>query len=174
MKKPSRLRIPDQHIEFWTSLYPNAINPSSMRALFALRSLAKQINDAASDWLAPFGLTSAKYNYLVVLYVEQRPLTFNEIKEGIHTTPASVTGMIKSLEQDNLVKRSENPDDARSTYVSLTSKGRKLVERVFPLHHSYIDEAMRDVPQDQVDELFSTLLAVGAGFEATAERRSKI
>jgi MarR family 2-MHQ and catechol resistance regulon transcriptional repressor len=171
VKTPSRLLIPDDHVEFWTRLFPNAIDPSTMRALFALRSLAKQINDAASEWLEPFGLTSAKYNYLVILYVEKRPLTFNEIKAGIHTTSASVTGMIKSLEGDGLVERSENRADKRSAFVSLTRKGRNLVERVFPLHHRYIDEAMRGVSKKRTEDLLSTLLAISAGFEAARKNR---
>lgn len=172
MKTPSRLLIPDDHVLFWTRLFPNAVDPSRMRALFALRSLAKQINDAASEWLEPFGLTSAKYNYLVVLYIERRPLMFNEIKAGIHTTSASVTGMIKSLEEDGLVERSENPNDKRSALVSLTRKGRNLVEQVFPFHHRRIDEAMRRISKKRTDDLLSTLLDVGAGFDGVRKKRS--
>jgi MarR family 2-MHQ and catechol resistance regulon transcriptional repressor len=144
-----------------------------MRALFALRSLAKLINDRATDWLAPFGLTSSKYNYLVVLYVEGRPLMFNEIKAGIHTTSASVTGMIKALEADGLVERCDNPADARSELVALTRNGRALVERVFPVHHGFIDDAMSGLTEKQTKELLATLLAIGLGFEATQGSRRR-
>ncbi len=164
MKTSSRLLIPDDHVAFWTKLFP-AVDPAKMRAIFALRSVAKLVNDAATEWLAPFGLTSAKYNYLVVLYVAGRPLMLGEIKAGIHTTSASVTGMIKALEKDGLVRRSENPDDARSAFVELTRKGRTLIERVFPIHHQYIDTATRSLTKGQVDELLAMCLAIGAGFE---------
>jgi MarR family transcriptional regulator, 2-MHQ and catechol-resistance regulon repressor len=172
VKTPSRLLIPDDHVAFWTNLFPDLTDATAMRAFFALRSLAKQVNDAASEWLEPFGLTSAKYNYLVVLYVEQRPLTFSEIKSGIHTTGASVTGMIRALELDGLVERTQNPEDARSAFVGLTRKGRNVVERVFPEHHRFIDEAVSGISKARIDELLQTLLAVGAGFEAARSRRA--
>jgi MarR family transcriptional regulator, 2-MHQ and catechol-resistance regulon repressor len=170
VKKASRLSIPDDHVRFWTTKYPDSLDPQTMRAAFALRSLAKQINDAASEWLAPYGLTSAKYNYLVVLYVEQRPLMFSEIKAGIHTTSASVTGMIKALEEDGLVVRSENPADARSAFVDLTRKGRSLVEKIFPIHHGYIEEAMRGVSKANIETFISTLVTIGNGLEEVKKR----
>jgi DNA-binding MarR family transcriptional regulator len=170
VKPSSRILVPDEHVEFWTSLFPGKIDPDAMRAVFALRSVAKHINDAATDWLAPFGLTSAKFNYLVVLYVEGRPLMFSEIKAGIHTTGASVTGMVRALEEDGLVKRSGNPSDARSAFVSLTRKGKALVEKAFPEHHRHIDDAMSGLSKVQVRELIQTLLTIGARFEAEQER----
>jgi MarR family 2-MHQ and catechol resistance regulon transcriptional repressor len=170
VKNENRLLIPDDHVRFWVEKYPDSLDPLTMRAAFALRSLAKQINDAASEWLAPYGLTSAKYNYLVVLYVEQRPLIFSEIKAGIHTTSASVTGMIKALEEDGLVARSENPADARSAYVDLTRKGRTIVEKIFPVHHAYIEEAMSGVSKPDVERFVATLLTIGNGLDAVKKR----
>jgi MarR family transcriptional regulator, 2-MHQ and catechol-resistance regulon repressor len=165
VKKTNRLSIPEDNVRFWTAKYPDSLDPVTMRAAYALRSLAKQLNDAASEWLAPYGLTAAKYNYLVVLYVEQRPLMFSEIKAGIHTTSASVTGMIKALEEDGLVVRSENPADARSAFVDLTRKGRNLVEKIFPIHHRYIEEAMRGVSKANLETFISTLVTIGNGLE---------
>ncbi len=171
VKKLDRLIVPDEHVEFWLGRFPGKIDAETMRTMFALRSLAKQINDAASEWLKPYGLTAQKLNYLVVLYVGRKPMTFTEIRERIHTTGASVTGMIKALEVDGLVVRSDNPNDARSAFFEPTRKGRRLVETVFPVHEHYMERATAAIPKTQMTTLLSMLITIGAGIDALEIRR---
>ena len=167
--KKSRLTVPDDHVEFCINLFPGEIDADTM---FALRSLAKQVNDAASDWLKPFNLTAQKFNYLVVLYVGRRPMTFSEIRESIHTSGASVTGMIKSLEDDALVARSENPGDARSAFFQLTRKGRRLVERVFPVHEHYMERPSSTYTYQIGNSFFQACLSIISKYSAEKETRS--
>jgi DNA-binding MarR family transcriptional regulator len=160
------LLIPEDHIEFWDNLFPGLVEPTGMRALFALRALARAINEAASAWLEPLHLTPAKYNYLVALYVAKgRSLMLNEIGRSIHTSNASVTGMIAALERDELVIRSENPNDGRSMVVKLTRRGTRLLERAFPLHHENMERILEGVSVADRATLLRIVLQIGAGLE---------
>lgn len=163
---PPRLLIPDDHVQFWEQIFPGLVEPTGMRALFALRAVARGVNDAASQWLEPLGLTPAKYNYLVALYVAKgHSLMLNQIGRSIHTSNASVTGMIASLEGDGLVSRSENPNDRRSMVVKLTRRGTRLLERSFPLHHRNMERVLQDVSIADRATLLRILLEIGVGLD---------
>lgn len=137
-----------------------------MRALFAVRALSKQINNQAASWLAPLGLTPAQYNYLVILRVSDAPCTLNELSKMIHTSNATVTGMVVTLERAKLVKRKGNLQDKRSFLVELTREGRSLVERAFEIHHRNIEAAMAGIPVRERQMLLDIALKVGACFNA--------
>jgi len=164
------LLIPDDHVAFWQSRYPGILEPTGMRALFALRALTREISEVSAGWLGTLGLTPAKYNYLVALYVApEGRLTLNELSLQIHTSSPAVTGMVAALERDNLIKRKENPNDRRSAFVRLTARGRRVVEQAFPLHHRNIEKALKDVPIADRKRLLDIVLTIARGFERMAE-----
>ncbi len=158
--------IPEDHVAFWLGLFPDVLEPTAMRALFAVRALSKQINNQAASWLAPLGLTPAQYNYLVILRVSNAPCTLNELSKMIHTSNATVTGMVVTLERAKLVKRKGNLQDKRSFLVELTREGRSLVERAFEIHHRNIEAAMAGIPVRERQMLLDIALKVGACFNA--------
>ena len=87
------------------------------------------------------GLTARQYNYLSVIYVEER-VTPNEIGRLIHTANPTVTSMLNALERDGLVVREQHPEDGRSSVVTLTPRGKALYENAFQLHHDPLEETM--------------------------------
>jgi DNA-binding MarR family transcriptional regulator len=168
------LLIPEDHVAFWLGLFPEVLEPTAMRALFAVRALSKQINNQAVSWLAPLGLTPAQYNYLVILRVTDAPCTLNDLSKMIHTSNATVTGMIVALERAKLVKRKGNLQDKRSYLVELTREGRALVERAFEIHHRNIEAAMAGIPLRERQQLLELALKVGAAFNAHIAETAEI
>jgi DNA-binding MarR family transcriptional regulator len=163
------LYIPDERIAYWREQFPGTFEAEGTRALFAMRALAKRLDASSSSWLAKFGLTSAKYNYLVVLYVAPQGLMMNELSRRIHTSNASVTGMLAALEADGLVKRTINVRDRRSSVVTLTAAGRRLLKAAFPVHHRYLETALHDIPVRERQQLLETVLKIGKGLDRVAE-----
>lgn len=148
--------------------FPEEYSGSSSAVLFAIRAVAQRINDEANGWLAPFGLNAASYNYLVMLYASpQRSLTQNQIRQIVHTTHASVAQMVRSLEQDGLVKRRKNPLDARSVVVRLTPKGVRRVRTAIPVHHRTIEAKLRFLSEAKRRQLLALLVDVDRGFVDT-------
>jgi DNA-binding MarR family transcriptional regulator len=168
---------PERHVAFYTGNYPGIFDPDTHYALFALRAVAQLVNDHSNEWLAELGLTVGKYGYLVTLEaVPGRRMTFNELSGWIHTTNATVTTMIQSLERDGLVRRVANPDDRRSVLAELTPKGSRLAKRAIVLHHENIERALRDFPIEKRRELFRLLVELGEAFEkySTVELASRL
>ena len=42
--------------------------------------------------------------------------------------------VIKNLEKDGLIKRNADPQDKRSCILSITDKGKELIESILPKH----------------------------------------
>lgn len=79
------------------------------------------------------GLTPAQFGVLEALY-SKGDLKICEIIEKILTTSGNITVVIKNLEKDGLVKRNIDPEDKRSCIISLTEKGKEMIEGILPNH----------------------------------------
>ena len=92
----------------------------SSRALVAVaaRSLAE-----ASD------VTLPQFRALVVLTGRTRT-TVSDLAAALDIHPTSATRLTDRLVRKRLVRRSEGPDDRRTTELHLTGGGRRLVQRV--------------------------------------------
>lgn len=55
----------------------------------------------------------------------------SDLCECLGVEPPTVSNMVRRLEKKGLVKRSEDPNDARRTRAGLTEEGRKQQGKVF-------------------------------------------
>lgn len=150
--------------------FAKAGEPWATRVVFAIRAIAQRINDDANVWLAPHGLTAAKYNYLVVLYTaEKNALSLNDLATLIHTSNASVTGIVDSLERDGFLERVRHPDDRRSVIARLTPKGKAVFKRAYPAHHDRIETIMGGLSRADRKSLMGLLAKIAEGLEAQRE-----
>jgi DNA-binding MarR family transcriptional regulator len=83
----------------------------------------------------------------------------------VHTSNATVTSMVDSLERDGLVTRNQNPADRRSTVVTLTPKGTALIKKAFLRHHAGIDAAMKPFSASERRALLDLIVRLGASLE---------
>lgn len=156
-----------EHDAFYAASFPGVFDPATHRALFALRAVAQLVNDRANEWLTPLGINVGKYGYLVTLEAAPRKrLRFNDLGRSMHTTNASVTTMIQSLEHDGLVRRVANPDDARSSLAQLTAAGSRLARRAVAIQHEHMERALRTFPPAKRERLTALLIALGGALQA--------
>jgi DNA-binding MarR family transcriptional regulator len=166
--------IPQHHLDEHLRDFPGVFEPYSTQLLFAVRALAQRINDRATEWLAPLGLTATQFNYLAVLYAcRSTGLTLNDISALVHTANASVTSMINALERESLVKRTPHPSDGRSSVVVLTARGRKLFERAFRTHHTNIERSLAGIPVSDRQTILAGLVRIGDAFAADGKPRKE-
>lgn len=79
------------------------------------------------------GLTPAQFGVLEALY-NKGDLRICELIEKILTTSGNITVVIKNLEKEGLIKKSPDPEDKRSCIISLTEKGKDVIENILPNH----------------------------------------
>jgi MarR family transcriptional regulator, transcriptional regulator for hemolysin len=85
--------------------------------------------------LESFGLRRVPAQYSVlrdIYFSESRCLAQNQIMRMTGVSSANVTRLIHGLERAGLVKREVNPEDKRSTVVTLTEAGMSFCESIVP------------------------------------------
>lgn len=85
------------------------------------------------------GLTVAQFAVLEALY-NKGNLRIQEIIEKILTTSGNITVVIKNLEKDELVKKNPDPRDKRAAIISITDKGKEIIEGILPKHIENINK----------------------------------
>jgi DNA-binding MarR family transcriptional regulator len=80
-----------------------------------------------NEALAPFDLTFARYEALMLLYFSRAgALPLGKVGTRLQVHPTSVTNLIDGLEKSGFVERTPHPDDRRATLATITDKGRDM------------------------------------------------
>ena len=80
-----------------------------------------------NETLAPFELTFARYEALMLLYLSRGgSLPMGKMGARLQVHPTSVTNLIDGLEKLGHVKRTSHPGDRRTTLAAITARGRDV------------------------------------------------
>lgn len=74
------------------------------------------------------GMTHAGWQVLLAI-ADGEALTQREVAERCYVTPATVTGVVDTLEREGLVERERGTEDRRVVRVRLTDEGRARLRR---------------------------------------------
>jgi len=83
-------------------------------------------------------ITPQQWTVLAALADEEGAITLVALARRLMVTKQNMTGMIARLEQLGLADRSEDPNDLRSSRVTLTRRGRTLVDRLRPAYDQWV------------------------------------
>ena len=103
-----------------------AVSSNLFRAATAVR------NHLERSVLAPHELSWSAFVVLWVVWIWETSET-REIAAEAGFSKATLTGVLNTLEKRGLATRKRSKDDGRLVLVTLTSKGKKLMEQLFPL-----------------------------------------
>lgn len=82
-----------------------------------------------NEVLAPFELTFARYEALMLLYFSRTgSLPLGKMGTRLQVHPTSVTNLIDGLEKLGYVERTPHPSDRRTTLATLTERGRAVAD----------------------------------------------
>jgi DNA-binding MarR family transcriptional regulator len=83
-------------------------------------------------------ITPQQWAVLAALAEEEGAITLVALARRLMVTKQNMTGMTARLEQLGLAGRSGDPNDLRSSRVSLTRRGRALVDRLRPTYDQWV------------------------------------
>lgn len=126
-----------------------------LNILIGLSKTTKTIHRRSETIFKEYGLTISQFAVLEALY-HKGDMTVNEIIEAVLSTGGNITVVINNLEKEGLVERRVNPNDKRSSLISVTQAGKGKVEAIFPPHV----EDLKDFLSVYSEEEKSTLLAL--------------
>jgi MarR family 2-MHQ and catechol resistance regulon transcriptional repressor len=114
---------------------------ATLQLVIALGRSVQAIERGVRPHLSECGLGLTEFAVLEVLY-HKGALPLGEIRDRILVTGASTTYVVKKLEERGLMRRRTSAEDQRVVFGELTSKGRALMDKVFPGHVDRLREVM--------------------------------
>ena len=109
---------------------------------------------------------------LVIRIVGQKPgQTASEIAAILGKHPSTLTGVIKRLERQRLVRRRLDPRDGRRVLLSLTDEGRALDVAQEGTVESAVEDVLSILPRERVEAAREVLGAIARSLEKPASAR---
>lgn len=134
-------------------------------AIVALRRIVRQLRLADREIEAACGLSVAQLFVLHQL-AAAAPLSVAEVAERTLTDPSSVSTVIARLTREGLVVRNASKTDRRRVEISLTARGRRLVEKAPQVPQSAMIDAIRRMSAKRRAEVVRSLELLSAALGA--------
>jgi MarR family 2-MHQ and catechol resistance regulon transcriptional repressor len=116
-------------------------DPLAHRALESLLRAEASVRRRLSLDLEREGLSATGFSVLVVLTTAGGEMELRVLRKRLRTSKANATEVVTTLEARGLVSRRRLPTDRRAASVSLTLRGREVVDRLFPEHTARVQNA---------------------------------
>ncbi len=91
------------------------------------------------------------------LEVEGDHPTQNQIAQATFKDRPSITRLIRNLERQGLIYRTEKEGDKRANYVMLTEKGKQLQEKVRAVTRKGLESVFYGFSEDEIETSFKLL-----------------
>lgn len=119
----------------WLPMEPHWLNSDEDRAWRAFINAHKQIEVHLGRRLQESGLSGADYEVLAALSaLDGNRMSARHLSNTLGWEKSRLSHQLRRMQQDGLINREPNPDDARSTMVRLMPAGRAAIEKAAPKH----------------------------------------
>lgn len=139
---------------------------SDSRCLFDLVRTEGLITAELGRPLRAHGLSPSSLDVLRVLDSTPQSMCPHEIGERLLITRGAVTALIDSLERQGLVRRAPHPEDRRMILVSVTERGRSLLDEVGPGQSVRQDEILAGLEPAEREQLGRLIAKLRAHLQA--------
>src|SRR5690554_502990 len=109
-----------------------------MQVCFALAATSRSVIGIYRPILEPLGLTHPQYLVMLALW-GSAPLRFREVAEMLRLDPATLSPIVKRLEQSDLIERIPVDGDDRTFNLVPTEAGTALRQRALSVPPAVID-----------------------------------
>ena len=129
---------------------------------FALAAASRSVIGIYRPVLEPLGLTHPQYLVMLALW-ERSPRTVSDIGAALHLEPATLSPLLKRLEQAGYVSRRRSADDERALSIELTPAGEALRSQALDVPGTIVERLGVPVAQlERVRDELTALLAAAA------------
>lgn len=132
-----------------------------------LWALAHGLESASKRMHAELGVTGPQRLVLRLLGHHGR-ISAGELAEVLHVHPSSLTGVLRRLEEAELIRRESDPFDRRRALLELTRRGVRLNDQRKGTIESTIAAALVKLPKERVAAARSVLIALAAAMDGDA------
>jgi DNA-binding MarR family transcriptional regulator len=136
-----------------------------LRVLRALRRIMRSVEQYSRQLAATSQITAPQLICLMEI-AGSGPMTATAISRAVHLSPSTVVGILDRLAEKGWVVRDRDTDDRRVIHVSVTERGRMLLQHApSPLQRT-LAEALNGLPELEQATIALSLERVVALMEA--------
>lgn len=128
----------------------------SMKIVVRLEKASLKITNLTINYLSKHNLTFNQFKVLEVLY-HLGDLNISSITKLTMSTPGNITVVVKNLKRDEWITSIKDPNDSRASILSITQKGKDIIEEVFPNHANNLTKALEVLSDVELDALYDLL-----------------
>ena len=113
----------------WRTARPD-LDPTALGLVGRVLVLARHLEASVEKALAPLKLSLGQFDILATLRRAgpDAKVTPTHLMKSVMLSSGGMTNRLDRLEQAELVRREADPDDRRGSVISLTPKGRRLID----------------------------------------------
>ena len=146
-----------------------ADSKARLRLWIRLLRVSRQIEAVARERLkAQFNATLPRFDVMAALFRQPDGMLMSEISRFLMVSNGNVTGIVDRLVSDGFVARSQRNGDRRTSFISLTRKGRAVFADMAAAHESWVDELLGGVSVRDAEQLSAKLKSFRSDWEAEA------
>jgi DNA-binding MarR family transcriptional regulator len=126
--------------------------------LVSIRKILRSLNLESKKIQKEYGVTIPQL--MCLDYLGNNPefkSTQISIARYLNLNSSTMSGIIDRLESKGLVARLPNPEDKRTVFISLTSKGSKLLDKSPKLLHKQLSQKLEKLPSEKIEEINNAL-----------------
>jgi len=124
-------------------------DPLAHRALDSLLRAEASVRRRLAADVEREGLSASGFSVLVVLATAGGELELRALRRRLRTSKANATEVVSTLVARGLVVRTRLAHDRRAASVTLTDRGREVVDRLFPEHTERVAAAFSVLDEDE-------------------------
>ncbi|MFB7942225.1 MarR family winged helix-turn-helix transcriptional regulator [Streptomyces sp. NPDC127049] len=151
----------------WAVVRPD-LDTLPMEVFGRIYRLAAAMRGRVDKAYAPYGMGLGEFDVLATLRRSGAPYTLSprELTATLMITTGGMTGRLDKLEKAGLLTRSPDPHDRRGLRVTLTERGRELVDQAvgagLERQREALEAALTEEEAEQLTGLLRKLLATTA------------
>lgn len=154
------------------------LNPEAASLFMQLLRTADELYEVKADFLRKHNISNGRFTVLMLLNSagsmdgcaeENPPKSPADLAEMAGVTRATMTGLVDTLEKDELVRRESDPRDRRAMLVHLTEKGERFTAEILPGYFRQVTAIMGPLSRGEKMQLTAILAHVRAGIENASE-----
>ncbi|MFF2481393.1 MarR family winged helix-turn-helix transcriptional regulator [Paenibacillus sp. NPDC058071] len=131
--------------------------PLPNQVFFTLVETTAQLVDVSEQYWQSKGISGARIRLLVELMKEGGTLSPSVLAQKIGVTKANISLLLTPLENDGLVQRKPHAEDGRKWVISITDKGRFLLQRHLPDNRQAVANRVQALDESELTQLLFLL-----------------
>lgn len=156
-----------EYLDFVAARYAVA-DISALETFLEVVGVVRVMNTGMENYFSKLGISHARFKVMIntLYFTRSGGVSPALLAESVGVTRATITGLLDSLENDQLIERQPDPNDRRGLLIRLTAAGEAKLDSILPAHYERIGKAMSHLTAKEQQELTVLIRKFGQGLDA--------